>query len=38
MKNHKILNIFVLFVLLLSTCGILASAVRVSVETNRSSR
>ena len=21
MKNHKILNIFVLFVLLLSTCG-----------------
>lgn len=33
MKNHKILNIFVLFVLLLSTCGILASAFRVSVET-----
>ena len=33
MKNHKILNIFALFVLLLSTCGILASAFRVSVET-----
>lgn len=33
MKKHKILNIFVLFALLLSTCGILASAFQVSVET-----
>ncbi len=33
MKRHKILTVLVLFALLLSTCGILASAFQVSVET-----
>lgn len=32
MKKHRIWNIFALFVLLLSTCGILVSAFHVTVE------